>query len=123
MNTASASVFSASRLAFVLACALSLGLVACSPGDSSASNEAVVPAAESGLRVAKLDISGMTCHGCASGVEETLKKLPGVQTAVVSQEDKTARVTLSSDAQIGETELRAAVDERGYKVTECTWES
>lgn len=75
------------------------------------------------FRVAKLEISGMTCHGCAAGVQDALKAVPGVTDAVVSQADRVARVTLQNDSPTGEKELRAAVDAKGYKVVGCTWDS
>ncbi|MCR9143439.1 MAG: cation transporter [bacterium] len=96
----------------------------CAPADQADSAAAGAPNPDpTQPRVAILEISGMTCHGCASGVQETLTGLPGVITAVVSSEDKTAEVTLERTAATGEAELRAAVDEKGYKVTDCTWDS
>ena len=65
----------------------------------------------------------MSCHGCAAGVEEALKTLPGVDEVAVSREDRTARVSVRRDGPTGESELRAAVDNKGYKVTTCVWES
>ncbi len=111
----------------LLGCLMLISGLALTPacGNSSSAQ----PAADAsqttatGPRVALLEISGMTCHGCASGVQESLSKLPGVVEAVVNQEEKTARVTLSEDSATGEAELRAAVDTKGYKVTDCTWDS
>ncbi|MEQ9362834.1 MAG: heavy metal-associated domain-containing protein [Leptospirales bacterium] len=107
--------------------ALSLmGGFACGPageGGVGGLQDSAGPTGQARERVAELEISGMTCHGCASGVQETLSKLPGVVNAVVSPEDKTARVTLERGSAIGERELRAAIDAKGYKVTACTWDS
>jgi len=38
-------------------------------------------------------IDGMTCNGCRTHVEQQLNKLPGVEQAVVTLEDHTAKVT------------------------------
>lgn len=103
---------------------LALGLIGGSAcGGSKSDSEATTNSANPEIRLAQLEISGMTCHGCASGVQDTLKSLPGVIDAVVSREDKTARVTLKGGSVTGEPELRAAVDAKGYKVTDCTWDS
>ena len=111
----------------LLGCLILISGVALAPacGNTGSEQPAVAASqtAAEGPRVALLEISGMTCHGCASGVQESLSKLPGVVEAVVNQEDKTARVTLSEDSATGEAELRAAVDTKGYKVTDCTWDS
>lgn len=114
------------RLAVLLGCLLTgANFAACDagPGTDAGIDASASVAGQATPRVAKLKISGMSCHGCASGIEKSLTELPGVETAEVSRDDKIARVTLSADAKIGEAELRAAVNDRGYKVTGCTWES
>ena len=61
-----------------------------------------------------LKIEGMMCGHCRARVEKALKAVPGVQAVEVSLEDKTAEVTGSAS----EEELKRAVVEAGYKVSE-----
>ena len=61
-----------------------------------------------------LKIEGMMCGHCRARVEKALKAVPGVQAVEVSLEDKTAEVTGSAS----EEELKRAVEEAGYQVSE-----
>ena len=61
-----------------------------------------------------LKIEGMMCGHCRARVEKALKAVPGVQAVEVSLEDKTAEVTGSAS----EEELKRAVGEAGYQVSE-----
>lgn len=64
--------------------------------------------------VKTLNIEGMTCNHCVKMVEEALKEVPGVKSAKVSLENKTAEVTLKEDV---DTEvLKKAVENAGYEV-------
>ncbi len=58
-------------------------------------------------------IEGMMCLHCEANVQAALEALDGVQSAVVSHEDGTAVLTLSGN--VPEAEIRAAVEEKGYK--------
>jgi len=62
----------------------------------------------------RLSISGMSCAGCVSSVENALNRVQGVQTAVVNFAEHTASVSgdVSSDALI------KAVKEAGYDAAE-----
>lgn len=61
-----------------------------------------------------IKIEGMMCPHCEGCVKEALKKLPGVDNAVVSHKKKNAVVGLSDD--ISDEVLRAAVETAGYVV-------
>ncbi|MGH8774716.1 MAG: heavy-metal-associated domain-containing protein [Jiangellaceae bacterium] len=63
-------------------------------------------------------VTGMTCAHCVSAVTEEIAKLAGV---VGIEVDLVAggesRVTVTSQAAVPETDMRAAVDEAGYVLT------
>lgn len=61
-----------------------------------------------------LAIEGMTCEGCASGLQAALSKVPGVTAASVSYEEKRAVVTTTPP--VPEQVLRNAVARAGYSV-------
>lgn len=62
-----------------------------------------------------LPITGMTCANCVATVERNLKKLDGVQTAVVNLSSE--RATLDFDAsKLGLTDVIARVNRAGYGV-------
>ncbi len=64
----------------------------------------------------RLSISGMSCAGCVSGVENALNSVAGVETAAVNFAEHTANVTgnVSADA------LAQAVRDAGYDAAELT---
>ncbi|MBN8581247.1 MAG: copper-translocating P-type ATPase [Anaerolineae bacterium] len=62
-----------------------------------------------------LPITGMTCANCVATVERNLKKLDGVQSAVVNLSSE--RATLDFDAsKLGLTDVIARIDRAGYGV-------
>ena len=62
-------------------------------------------------------VDGMSCHHCEMGVEKNLKKLDGVVS--VSASAARGRVEVEFDTALGdETDLKAAVEDRGFTVTE-----
>jgi copper chaperone CopZ len=63
----------------------------------------------------QLDISGMTCEGCAQNVKNALVGVPGVVDAEVSYEKGKAVVKLSG-SQADQEKLANAVQKAGYKV-------
>jgi copper chaperone CopZ len=65
-----------------------------------------------------LSIDGMTCEGCAAGLQAALAKVSGVTSASVSYEEGRARVTAGS--WVSEGTLRKTVSEAGYTVTTAT---
>ena len=62
----------------------------------------------------ELDIEGMTCASCVRHVEKALKKVEGVDNAVVNLATEKADVT--SRSKLGIDELVHAVEEAGYEV-------
>lgn len=62
-----------------------------------------------------LPITGMTCANCVATVERNLKKLDGVQSAVVNLSSERATVDFDS-TKLGLTEVIARVNRAGYGV-------
>jgi mercuric ion binding protein len=60
-----------------------------------------------------LSVSGMTCGGCATGVEEALQKVGGVQKIEVNYDKREAMVTYD-DAMTGIEALTKATDRAGF---------
>ncbi|HOI46500.1 MAG TPA: heavy metal-associated domain-containing protein [Bacilli bacterium] len=63
----------------------------------------------------KVQISGMRCGGCASGVERSLSRLEGIKQATVDVAKKEADVTFE-DSSLNEVKIKEAVERLGYKV-------
>lgn len=63
-----------------------------------------------------LDIKGMHCSGCASGIEAMLKRVDGVTRADVSYEEHQARVEYDPSKTNPETIIEA-IGKLGYKAT------
>jgi copper chaperone len=59
-------------------------------------------------------VSGMTCGHCVSAVKHELGRLTGV--TGVDVELASGLVTVISDADLAEVDVRAAVDEAGYEL-------
>jgi len=64
----------------------------------------------------KMKIDGMMCGQCEASVKKALEALPEVEEAVVSHMTGTAVVTLN--AEISDSTLKQAVEEKDYSVTE-----
>ena len=60
----------------------------------------------------KLIIEGMHCASCASNIEKSLKKVPGVNEATISLMLK--KGTVDVDQQVRDEELEKAVARAGY---------
>lgn len=60
-------------------------------------------------------IEGMTCSACANRIERTVKKLDGVDTAVVNFASEKLTVSIDADA-IQVAAIKAAVEKAGYKL-------
>ncbi|MDF7814861.1 heavy metal translocating P-type ATPase [Hymenobacter sp. YC55] len=69
------------------------------------------------LETTTLDIEGMTCASCASFVEKSLSRTPGVQNAMVNFATEKATVHYLPD-QASPTTLKEAVVKAGYGVIE-----
>ena len=72
------------------------------------------PATADGTPVV-FDVEGMTCAGCAAGIQATLTRRAGVEGVEVSYDEKTARVAYDR-SQITEHQLISAFEELGYTV-------
>lgn len=65
-----------------------------------------------------LAVAGMTCEGCAAGLQAELAKVPGVSNASVSYAQGQAVVT--ADPSVATETLRNAVSEAGYTLASAT---
>ena len=62
----------------------------------------------------EITIEGMYCSGCASGIKSMLKRTPGVVSAEVSFETKTAKVEYNP-ADISREKIVEVITNLGYK--------
>lgn len=76
------------------------------------SNQMIV-SNETQNKTATIIIEGMTCEGCASHINETLKKLKGVISAEASYKNKNVKVVYNS-GQITLEDIKKAINEIGY---------
>jgi len=67
---------------------------------------------ESPTHTRRFRVAGMSCEACAARVEQALKALPGVESAIVDLD--AAEVVLRADPAISEATLAAAVEDAGY---------
>jgi len=63
--------------------------------------------------IKKILIDGMSCASCASNIERSLKKIPGVISAGVSLMTRKAIVEINE--KVSDEELKKAVARAGYK--------
>ena len=62
-------------------------------------------------------VTGMTCGHCISAVQQEVSALPGVQdVAVELVVDGSSTVRVTSESNLDEAEVRAAVQEAGYEL-------
>lgn len=66
------------------------------------------------LKTIQLNITGMSCDGCARSVQNALKNTPGVQNVQVDLNVQTATVTLNPSTS--QDDLVSAVEDAGYGV-------
>jgi len=62
---------------------------------------------------AKLHVTGMTCGHCQAKVEQALKGIAGVYSAVVDLQDGEAEIDFNDDS-VTTQQLVAAVEHAGY---------
>lgn len=67
--------------------------------------------------IVELKVEGMTCGHCVQHVTDALEKMPGVNKAEVSLDDKRASVTLKKEGSASNEELIKAVKEAGYEAS------
>ena len=66
------------------------------------------------MSTATYTVVGMTCGHCVNSVTEEVSQLPGV--TAVDVDLASGGLTVTSDAPVEETAVRAAVEEAGYSV-------
>jgi len=61
----------------------------------------------------KILVEGMHCASCATNIERSLKKVPGVSSAAVSM--MTRKAIVECDDKVKDEDLKKAVLRAGYK--------
>jgi copper chaperone CopZ len=90
---------------------------ACCAAPTSTATE--IPAAGNSAVTEEILVSGMTCSHCVSSVIEELSSVDGVQNVTVDlRAGGTSRVTIRSSNPLDPAQVKAAVDEAGYPVTD-----
>ena len=64
------------------------------------------------MKTIEINVSGMMCHHCEAHVNKAIEKLPGVKESFADHEKNLVVITAERD--IGEAELKQAVEEAGY---------
>ena len=59
-------------------------------------------------------VTGMTCGHCVASVTEEISEIGGVRDVAVDL--ASGRVTVTSDAPVAAADVRAAVEEAGYRL-------
>jgi Cu+-exporting ATPase len=72
------------------------------------------------MRKAKIEIEGMHCASCASNIERSLSKTPGVSNAHVSLLLKKGSCDVADNVK--DEDLANAVKRAGYKVKRISYE-
>lgn len=62
-------------------------------------------------------VTGMTCEHCVASVTEEISEIAGVRSVDVDLAG--GAVTVTSDAPVDDTAVRAAVHEAGYEVADA----
>lgn len=73
-----------------------------------------VPAFGGGLREVNQTIFGMDCAPCAYGIEQGLKKLPGVTAVRVSLNEGRAVVSIAPDSSTSLAQIREVIRHNGF---------
>ena len=66
------------------------------------------------MSTATYTVVGMTCGHCVNSVTEEVSQVPGV--TAVDVDLASGGLTVTSDAPVDESAVRAAVEEAGYQV-------
>ncbi len=100
--------------------ALATALQACQGGadsnsETSAGETPAIAIAPENLGSISFDVEGMTCTGCESAVERSVKSMEGV--AEVKASHETGKTTVQFDKTIVDAgALEASIESTGYKV-------
>ena len=65
------------------------------------------------MSTSNFTVTGMTCGHCVASVSEEISEISGVRDVAV--ELSTGQVTVTSDDPIDQADVRAAVEEAGYR--------
>ena len=68
------------------------------------------------MSTATYTVVGMTCGHCVNAVTEEVSQIPGVSGVDVVLDS--GQLTVTSEAPVDETAVRAAVEEAGYEVAD-----
>ena len=113
-STGTSSVSRASRPT-LLAAALATAALAMFPSIvGSASGDGDTLALETRTTVIVLQLEGMTCEGCATGIRNELLDVPGVIDAAVSYERKVAEIRVREERAPEVSLLVEAVERAGF---------
>ena len=64
-----------------------------------------------------INVLGMTCGHCVNAVTEEVGKIPGVTQVEISlNTDGPSPVTITSDSDVSDADIAAAIDEAGYEI-------
>ncbi len=66
------------------------------------------------MKKIKISIEGMHCSSCASNIERSIKKIPGIKECSVSLMLK--KGTIECEDNVSEEDIKKAVAKTGYKV-------
>lgn len=66
------------------------------------------------MAIATYTVAGMTCGHCVNAVTDEVSQLPGV--TGVDVDLSSGGLTVTSEAPVDESAVRAAVEEAGYEV-------
>ncbi|MCW2683609.1 MAG: hypothetical protein JWP33_1522 [Blastococcus sp.] len=68
------------------------------------------------MSTATYTVVGMTCGHCVSAVTEEVTQVPGVTGVEIDL--ASGGLTVTSDAPVADSDVRAAVEEAGYEVAD-----
>jgi copper chaperone CopZ len=81
---------------------------------------AVLSANQSFAETVEIKVNGLVCAFCAQGIEKTLRAKPATEAVFVSLEHGLVAVSLKAEASITDAELKTALIDSGYAVTDIT---
>lgn len=71
------------------------------------------------MTTTNIKVSGMTCGHCVSAVNQELSSVPGVSAVAVELvPGGVSVVTITSDSELSDDAVSAAVDEAGYELAD-----
>lgn len=70
---------------------------------------------------ATIQVNGMVCGFCASGVERVFSRVDAIDEISVSLDDGTLEIELVPGVEITEEEIRSLLEDAGYEVVAIEW--